>query len=65
MSVDGFDPVQFRKDLEDEVMDAARDTVSENGVSIECPTCGETITVYPGANVCRHCGEEINVNLNF
>ena len=60
-----FDPVQFREELEDEVMEAARNAVSEEGVSIECPNCGSTITVYPGTNVCQNCGEENNVNLNF
>lgn len=60
-----FDADRFRSELEKEVMDAAREEIEEKGVEIDCPHCGKPITVFPGSNICPHCQNDINVNLDL
>ncbi len=56
---------KFSRALEEGVMDAARDAISEDGVAISCPHCGKEITVFPGENTCKHCGNIVNVDLKL
>ena len=52
---------RFEKDLEKEVMDVAKKSISESGLDIECPHCGKTIRVQLGDNICEHCGNQVVV----
>lgn len=56
---------KFAKDLERDAMDLAKESICENGIEIECPHCGKTISVVPGLNTCAFCNNEIDVNLDL
>lgn len=56
---------EFEKDLEQECMDIASESISQNGIEIECPHCQKTIIVFPGLNICEFCNNEINVEMNL
>lgn len=52
---------RFEKDLEKEVMDVAKESISKSGLDIECPHCGKPIHVQLGDNICEHCGNQVVV----
>lgn len=52
---------RFEKDLEKEVMDVAKKSISKSGLEIECPHCGKTIHVQLGDNICEHCSNQVVV----
>lgn len=56
---------RFSRDLEKEVMNIAKDSISKTGIDIECPHCGKSVTVTAGENICNHCGNQINVDFDL
>jgi len=58
------DMVRFKKDLEKQVLEAAKQSLLDGAeIDYECPNCHKTIKIHVGENVCPHCNFEIIASL--
>lgn len=53
---------RFMKDLEKEAFEIGKESISKNGLDIECPHCGKEIHAPLGLSTCPKCGGEINLS---
>lgn len=56
---------KIKEDLENAILDAAKEQISGREFEIECPKCGKKISVKKGINTCPYCENQIDVKLNF
>lgn len=54
---------KFQKDLEKEMYNLAKDSLSDESFEINCPHCNESIKVHEGLNTCDFCQNQINIDL--
>lgn len=56
---------KFTKDLENSILDSARNSALKGTYDVDCPRCKKKFTAHSGLNVCPYCKEEIDLKLNI
>lgn len=56
---------KFERDLEKSMIDIAKDYAKKGNFDIECPDCGEKISVPVGESQCPKCGKIINLCFEY
>lgn len=56
---------KFQSDLESQVIDAAKQTAMGEKYDVECPHCGQPVTVPVGKSRCPKCKNIIDLTLDF
>lgn len=56
---------RFSKDLEQEAYKIAKEAIETDGIDTNCPSCGNSIHVNPGDNICPFCNTNVVVNVNL
>jgi Zn finger protein HypA/HybF involved in hydrogenase expression len=53
------------KDIEKQILKEAKTQMSSEKFDFKCPDCGKKISAHAGKSICPHCGEEVNLTLDF
>ena len=56
---------RFKNDLEKDIMKKANAQISASTYEIICDKCKNKIHAKAGHNICPHCGEEIDLKINW
>lgn len=55
----------FSRDIEDLILEAANESISETEFEVECPHCNASITVTNGENICPECNNVVELTLDI
>ena len=55
----------FLKDLENELLSSAKDTLKNETYAVECPHCKKQVHIRPNKSKCPKCKKTINLKLHF
>lgn len=56
---------RLERDIVRDMKSIAKDTVTHDGVEVDCPQCGAAFNAREGTARCPRCGETINVTFDW
>lgn len=56
---------RFERDLKNQILSAAKQEMRKGSYDIACPHCNTKISANVGRNTCPHCGNTVDLTLNF
>lgn len=54
-----------KRSLEDAIKSQASEALQNRSYDVECPHCHKNFDAQPGINICPHCRNEVNLNLDI